>query len=79
MVLIQLHCCILFILLLIGNQFSKGQTTKEYPIIFSGYSCRGSEAKLSSCGSGHSVLIQYCATDNVIILNCESKVALNIY
>ena len=63
----------------IGSQFSTRQTTKEYPIIFSGYSCQGSEAKLSSCGSGHSVLIQYCATDNVIKLNCESKVALNTY
>ena len=63
----------------IGNQFSTRQTTKEYPIIFSGYSCQGSEAKLSSCGSGHSMLIQYCTTDNVIRLNCESKVALNTY
>ena len=60
------------IIIIVGNSFSRRKTAETFPIIYSGFNCRGSEAKLSSCGSGLNSYIQYCTNDAVEI-NCEGE------
>ena len=58
------------ITIIIGNYHTGVITNEKYPIIYSGFNCKGNEAKLSSCTYTLSSNIRLC-TDIAVSIVCS--------